>query len=356
MLVVDRIDQSLALFLGTLRINISGNLSEYCSVEVLIDHLTVEVVYVKIKLVIEELPVDNLPRCRIIYCNRVATLIMDPILAKLCGQFMRSVMIHQISLNDRFSVAVFIYRLSKNTRGLKRRCRSKCNAHCIKIFDHIPVFTLVIKLIPVQEFILPHFFIQNVSSVCLINDDQIIVSYSRHILPVIIENTLDHALYCCHLNTGLFINALILKPLDIVDIVQRHQILDLNVFEYVRGLLSQCIAIHQEQDPAESSRLQEAIDHAQNRTGFACSRSHRNQDILLTIHDCLLGGANRPQLVFSQIETVFICQQVIRHFLKLLVACIDILLQKFQHSIWADPPMECFRSIVRKAQIQKPNS
>ena len=89
----------------------------------------------------------------------------------------------------------------------------------------------------------------------LIHDDEVVIVDGRHGFPVIVEDAFYHSLYGGHLNTGFPFNPLIFQPLDVVDVCQRHQILQLDLFEYIQCLLPQSGTVHQEQDAFEPACL-----------------------------------------------------------------------------------------------------
>ena len=214
---------------------------------------------------------------------------------------MRRIMVNKIALDHRFTVGVFEYRLSKNLCRLQGRSSRQRNFDRIEVFNYAAVFTLIVPLITIQYFGIAHLFVQNVSAMCLINDDQVVVGDSRHAFSIVIENAPHHALHGCNLDTCFFVNALVVKPLDIVNFVKRHQIFQLDLLEYIRSLIAQRGSVYQEKYPLKPIGFQESVNHAQHSTGFSGSGSHGKQYCFPAVNDCLLSSLNRIQLVFAEI-------------------------------------------------------
>ena len=248
-------------------------------------------------------------------------------------------MVYQISFNNRFTIRIFKDRRPKNLCSLQGRCRRQSNTNRIKILHNTAVLTLIIQLIPVQDLIVTHFLIKDIATVGFINDNKIVIRYCRHGLFIVIQDTLNHALDGCHLNTGFPINSLIIQPLNIVNIIQGHQVFQLHFFKDIRGLLTQGITVHKEKDSSEAPCFQKAVDHSQYGSGLSRTCGHGQENILLTINDRLLGCPDCLQLIFTEIQPVFITQKIIRHIDQLLIPCGNILLQKFHDTGWADPAM-----------------
>ena len=147
---------------------------------------------------------------------------MDALFAKFRSQFMGRVMVNQISLNHSLTVSIFIYRLSKNLGGLQGRRRCQCNFYRLKIFHNRAIFALIINLVPIENFIFSHFFIQNVSSVRFINNHQIKICNRWHSFLGIVENAFYHTLHSGHLNAGFTVNFLLFQSFYIINIIQGH--------------------------------------------------------------------------------------------------------------------------------------
>ena len=183
-------------------------------------------------------------------------------------------MIHQIPLDDCFPIGVLENRLAENLGGLKSRGSGQSDFHRIEILDHAAVFALVVSLVSVEKFGISHLFIQKVAPVGLVYDNQVIVVDRGHGFSIIVENTLYHPLYGSNLDTGLSLNLFIFQPFDVIDVRQGHQILQLDLFEYIQCLLSQSCAVHQEQDSFETACFQEAVNHSQHCPGLAGTGCH----------------------------------------------------------------------------------
>ena len=97
---------------------------------------------------------------------------------------------------------------------------------------------MVVNLVPVKDFILANFFIQNIASVRFVNDDQIKVGDSGHGVLIIVQNSLHHTLNRGNLDAGFTVYLFLFQSLDIINIIQCHQFFQLNFSEYIARLFT----------------------------------------------------------------------------------------------------------------------
>ena len=159
----------------------------------------------------------------------------------------------------------------------------------------------------------------------LVYNNQVIVIDRGHGISIVVEDTLYHSLYSSHLDAGLPLDLFIFQPLDVIDVGQGHQILQLDLFEYIQCLLPQSGAVHQEKDTLETACLQEAVDHAQHGSGLSGSGGHGQQSGIFSVHDRLFRRLNGPQLIITKVQSALIPQQIKRHLLQCPIAGIDVL-------------------------------
>ena len=184
--------------------------------------------------------------------------------------------------------------MAENLGGLEGRGSGQRDFHRVKILNYAAVFALVVPLIPVEKFGVSHLFVQEVAPVGLVYDNQVVVADCGHGFSIIVEDTLYHPLYGGHLNAGLTLDLFVFQPLDVIDIGQRHQILQLDLFEYIQCLLSQSCAVHQEQNSFETTCFQETVDHAQHRPGLAGTGGHGQQSCIFSAHNGLFRCLDGP--------------------------------------------------------------
>ena len=356
MRIVHRIDQGFALFLDGFGVNIPRNLFHHSTVEILCHNLAVEVLNVKIQLIVQKLAVGDLSCDGVIENNGVAGFVVDALCTQAGFQIMRGIVIDQIALDDSLAVGVFEDRLAEDLRGLERGRRRQRNTDRVKVFNDAAVFALVVELVTIKKLILAHLFVEDIAAVRLVDDDQVIVCDSGHGILIVIQDAFDHALDRGNLDAGLLVDALIVQLFDVVDIVQGQQFFQLDLFENVLSLLAQGVSVYQEEDAAEASRLQEAVDHAEDGSGFSCACRHGKENILLAVHNGSFRRLNGFQLVFAEVQAVFIAQKVIRHCLQALIARGGVLFQELSDTCRADPAVQGLRRVIRETQVKEPDT
>ena len=161
-------------------------------------------------------------------------------------------MVYKITFDNSFTICILKYRLTKNLGSLQCRSCGKCNFYSIKVFNDGAIFTLIICLIAIKQLIFSHLFIQNVSAMCFIDNNQVVIRNCRHCIFCVVQNTLYHTLNSCNMYTGFFINFLIFKPLDIINLIKRHKVLKLNFFKYILSLFAERCSVNKEQNSAET--------------------------------------------------------------------------------------------------------
>ena len=190
----------------------------------------------------------------------------------------------------------------------------------------------------------------------LVNNDQIKVGNSGHGILIVVQNALYHALNRGNLNPGFTVNRLVLQPLDVVDFIQGHQILQPDLPKNVGCLLSQRGPVHQEKDSAKTTCFQKPVNHAQNGAGLASARRHGEQDAGLSADYRRLSGLNRPNLIPTEVQTISVPQQIKGHFLQFLIPCGNILFQQLGDSRGTHPAPQRSGRVVRLPQVQKPHA
>ena len=354
--VVHGIDKRFTLRFRRLRVDIAGNLLQDDAVEVLIDDLAVEVLHLEVQLVVQELAVGYFARDGVIEDNLVSRVVMDTLFAECCLDDVRSVVVHQIALDHGLAVGVLEHGLSKNLRGLQGRRSGQRNAGRVEVFDDCAVLALVVQLVAVEDFRVAHLLIEDITTVGLIHDDEVVVGDSRHGVVIVIDDTFDHALHGGDLDAGLLVDGLIFQTLDIVYIVQSHQLFQLDLLEHVLRLFTKGVAVNQEEYAAESAGLQEAVNHTQHGAGLARAGRHRQKDVLLSIQNGLFCSLDGLKLIFAQVQTVLVLEQIIGHFLQALIACLDVFFQHLLNASGADPAVQSLGRVVRLAQVKEPNT
>ena len=159
MLVVHSIDERFALFLRIFWIDIFGNLIQYGLVKGAGNNLTIEMLHIKVQFVAELFAVGDFSGYRVVNCYGIAGLIVDTLIPQFCVEIMGGIVIHQIALDDCFTVSILENRLAKNLGCLESRGSGQGNFHCIEILNHTAVFTLIISLISIEKFGIAHFLI-----------------------------------------------------------------------------------------------------------------------------------------------------------------------------------------------------
>ena len=255
MLIIYGKNQSLPLFFRIFGVNVTGNLFQHRTIKILRNYLSVKRLNIKIQFILQQFTVHQLAGHRIINRNLITALIMYPFRTQFRLQLMRGIMVNQIAFNDRFPIRITKYRLAKYLGGLQCRCCSQADFNRIKIFNNGPIRALIFPLIAVKLLSLIHLLIENITSVCLINNNQIKVRNRRHIISIIIENPFYHPLYRCHLYTGFFLNHFIFQTIYIIKSIQSHQLFQLDFPKNILGLLPQCGPVNQKQNSAKPPSL-----------------------------------------------------------------------------------------------------
>lgn len=298
MAVVDGVDEGLAGG-GILGVDVPDDLPQDLPVEIFVDHGLVEIVHIKIQLVFQLGAVDDLAGDRIIQGHGVPGLVVDALFTELCAELVRGLVIHQKTVDHRFTVGVVEDRLAEYLCGLERRGGCQRYLDRPEIVDDLAVFALVVALVAVELLIIAHLPVKDIAPMGLVDDDQVIVGDGRHgIAAFIVLDAFDHALHGGHMDTGLRIYLLVRQSLDGIDAVQGLELLDLYVFEDIECLCAQGIAVHEEEDAAETPAFQKAVHHPQHCPGLACARRHGQQDVLCAFAYSLLGRRDGAQLVF----------------------------------------------------------
>ena len=264
---------------------------------------------------------------------------------------MRRVVVNQITFNHCFPIGILKHRKTENSCSLQRRGRSQCNFDRVKIFDYRTISALIIFLIAIQQVFLSHFPVQQVSAVRLVTYDQIVICNRWYGLFFVVQNPFYHSLHRCNLNTCFLIRYFILQTFHIINIIQSHQFFQFHFFEYVFRLFSQCCTIHQKQDSPKPLCFQKTVNHPKNRSGLAGSCRHGKEHFPFSLYDRFFCCLYCPNLIFPQIQPVFIPQEITGHVLQLFIALFHIFFQPFQYAFRTHPSLKGFRNIRQCTKI-----
>jgi len=141
------------------------------------------------------------------------------------------------------------------------------------------------------------------------------------------------------------VDFLLIQSLDVIDGIQGHQFLDFDFLEHIFGLLAKRSTVYQKQNPLESVTLDETIDHTKNGTGLACAGSHGKKHSLFPINNSPLRGFNGIDLIFTQIQSIRVAEQIERRILKCGICGSNILFELFHQSLGTDPALQGFGCI-----------
>ena len=240
------VNKRFAIVFRRVGIKIFGNLRQHCPVEFRHDNTAVELVDIKIDIIVQISRI-KLAGLLVDIFNSIASFELNSLLAELRCQLMRCVMVNQITIQHSLAIGVGINRLAENFRCLQgRRCGER-NFYRVKIIQHIAVLALVIALVAIKLLRLCHFLIQNITAVRLVDNNQIVIAdCGNTLLAFGVHNALHHALYGSNVHGSFRINQLIGKLLDIVNLVQRLQAFQLNLFKDILRLHAQGIAVNKE--------------------------------------------------------------------------------------------------------------
>ena len=356
MLVIHGIDEGFALFLRIFRVDVFGDLGQNCLVKWASDDFLIKLLHIEVELIVQQLAVGNLSGHRVVDSHGIARLIVDALIPQFGMEVVRGVVVHQIALDNCFPIGILENRLAENLGGLEGRGSGQRDFHRVKILNYAAIFTLIVSLVPVKKFSIPHLLVQKVAPVGLVYDNQVIVVDRGHGFSIIVENTLYHSLYGGNLDTSLPLNFFVFQSLNVIDVRQGHQILQLDLFEYIQCLLSQSGAVHQKQDALETACFQETVDHAQHRPGLAGTGGHGQQSCIFPVYDGLLRCLNSPQLIIAEVQSILIPQQIKGHLLQRPIAGVDVLSQQIQKVFRTHPSPQSLRHIGGFPKIQKPDA
>ena len=258
---------------------------------------------------------------------------------------MGSIVIYQIAVNDSLTVGIVKNRLSEYLSGVQRRCCSQRNFHGIKVLNDGTVFADVVILVTVEHLGFAHFLIQNISTVCFVNHNQIVVCNGGHGISLGIEDTLNKTLDRCDMYFCFSVYFLFIQALDVIDGIQGHQFFVFYVLEYIFGLLTKSSTVNQDQDSLESVALNKAIDHAKDGTSLSGAGSHGQQNSLFAIDDSLFCRLNSIDLILTQIQSIRVTEQIERCILECGICGSNILFELFHQALRTDPALQGFGCI-----------
>ena len=118
MLIIGRIDKGFPLLPWGFGVDVTGDFRKHSPVERFGNHLPIECVNIKIKLVIQQFAVGNLPGHGVINRDSITGSVMDAFAAEFCFQFVRSIVVNQIALNNCLTISIFEHRLPENLGSL----------------------------------------------------------------------------------------------------------------------------------------------------------------------------------------------------------------------------------------------
>ena len=155
---------------------------------------------------------------------------------------------------------------------------------------------------------------------------------------------------------GFTVNFLFGKAFDGENIIKSHQVLDLYLTAYVLCLFTERNTVNKEQNTLKAFGFDKAVDKAEDGTGFTCAGSHRKQHGLLTFHNGIFGSLDGTDLIFTQIKTIGITQQVIRGAAQGIVCRFNVLIQHFHNALGTDPALQGFGSVRTDTKILEPDA
>ena len=170
-------------------------------------------------------------------------------------------MIHQVVVDDRFTVAIGINGFSENIRSVQSGCGREPDFKRVEIIEHPPVFRNVILVAAETQLIIAHLAIKQVSPVAFVNNDAIVLIDLRFFSLVPgIENAHNHTLDGCDLNRCLPLRAFVLKLFDCENIGKLLQACYFRILKGICGLLTQSGSINKKQNPSEALGFEKPIN------------------------------------------------------------------------------------------------
>lgn len=338
-------------------VDVAGDLFKDCAVEVLVDNSPVEVLDLEIKLVVQEFGIVYLAGDGIEGDDLVAAFVVDAAVAELGAELVRGVVVHKVAVDDSFAVHVGEHGRAEDFCGLECGRSREGNLDRVEVFDDFAVLALVVALVAVELFCVGHFLVEYVSAVGFVHDNEIVVGDRGACVAVFaVEDAFHHALNRGDVDAGFFVDAFVFEVLHAVDIGERHEFFELYVGESVEGLIAESGAVYKEEDAAEAARLQEAVHHTKNGARLARACGHGEEHAILSGNDGFFGGVDGAELVFTQVEAVFVREEVAREFGKAAVAADDVAGQQFFHAGGAHPAVQGLRSVGLFAQVLEPDA
>ena len=134
----------------------------------------------------------------------------------------RSIVIDKITVNDSFSVRVCKHRLSENLCCMQSRSSRESNLDSIEILYNSTIFADIIFLITIQHFIIAQFFVERITSMRFINNDQVIVRNRGHCAIFVVYQTFYKALDSSYMYLCFLFNLFFVKTFDIIYLVESH--------------------------------------------------------------------------------------------------------------------------------------
>ena len=120
------------------------------------------------------------------------------------------IVINEPTVNNSFAVAVCKHGFAENLCGVKRRRSGQSDLYRIEILDNLLIFAHVIFLVIIEDFFLGHLSVKNVSSVSLVNDNQ--VEGTRHQIGSVGKNSaLEQTLHGRYTNLGFKVDIVIVN-------------------------------------------------------------------------------------------------------------------------------------------------
>ena len=355
-LVVHGVDERFAA--GSIfGVDVAGYLFEDSAVEILVDNGAVEVLDFEIKLVVQQFGVVYFAGDGVEGDDLVAAFVVDTAVTELSVELVRSVVVHKIAVDDGLAVHVGEDGRAEDFRGLERGRSREGNLHRAEVLDDFAVFALVVALVAVELFLVGHFLVEYVAAMSLVHDDEVVIGDRGAGFAVFaVEDAFHHALNRGDVDAGFFVDAFFFEALHAVDIREGHELFEFHVGEGVECLIAEGGAIHKKEDALEAARLEETVHHAQHGARFARTGGHGEKDAVAPDNDGFFGGVDGPKLVFTQVEAVFVRQEVAREFGKAAVAAGDVAGQQFFHAGGAHPAVQGLRGVGLFAQVLKPDA
>ncbi len=189
----------------------------------------------------------------------VAHLVVDAALVQLGADVLRRFVVHQMAVQHGFAVGIDKHRRSENLGGVQRRGGGKADLHRVEVVQHAAVFGDVIQLVAEHGFGVGHFPVQQITAMAFIHHDAV-VGIHRQGIVVSVHDAVHQTLHGGDMHLGVGLGLRVVQFLDAENVGETLQRLHRRFLERIGSLLTQCRAIHQKQNAAETLRFQQTVN------------------------------------------------------------------------------------------------